>query len=234
MTDATYHAKYTQIWDATRDKIARNDIHVDPAPEEGKNRWGVSTIIRPILPDSVWQELTQIQTIAGSDHCYYTAKNVHITLRTNEAYVQNPDAKQPNYDAYAQAFRDVWQQHFQNADHSIRLRGMIGVPTYLLLCGYPNFDLADLRKRYHARLQDLDALPPGPEQHNGETRDTCHASLAMWAGPLQSPEKVAQTIDALREQDLGHVTEYDVDVVAYTRTPHRVDIHRLHHLLKVA
>lgn len=227
-TQTALNAKYTQIWAGTKNKIAANAIAIDPLPKAGEPRWGVSTVIRPVMPNAVWSELEKLKRFTGPKHSFYTPHGIHMTLRSNELYRVNPQPDEPIIQAYAEAFQDAW-----NGGTSISLHGFIAVPTSLLICGHPDFDVMALRTRYYDELADRGAIRPGPDDQRDKQRDICHASMAMWAEPLKEPHAFVDTINDLQNQNLGTITSFDVDVVWYTRTPLNVNVHKLQHILRV-
>lgn len=151
----------------------------------------------------------------GPDHAYYDADSTHITIRSNENFRGSPAADDPDVIGCGKALKEALSDI---GPCTIRFRGIIGVPSSLLLCGYPEFDLAELRQSYFRLLKERGLIRPGPEQSVDKVRNTCHASLVIFSGPLKEPGAVHDRLQALSDMDFGTVPDIDWDIVAYERT----------------
>jgi hypothetical protein len=219
--DPSLQGRYESLWRCNRAALLRNEVSVDPVPEEGDHRWGVSVVLRPKLPRLVWAKLDALSRFAGQDHSYYSQANVHVTIRSAERYRANIPTGDDAIANYAAAMR-VTLAPFQY--YELRFKGLVATKTSLILCGYPLFDLAALRKRLHENLAQLGLTVDSPEPDGGALRNTCHASLAVFAGPLADPTSFAATIDDMLAFDFGTSVSYDAQLVSYRRTPDDVQV----------
>ena len=217
-------ARYASIWRASRDAIADNSVAVDPLPEVGEPRWGVSAVFRPQLPQAVWETLAEISKSAGPDHAYYDQSNVHVTLRSNEGYRGDVPSKDPDVEGYAQVLSETLAGL---SPPTVEFRGIIGARTSLLLCGYPNFDIIALRRGYFRRLERAGLLRKGPESSIEKVRNTCHATLAVFSGPLSDPKVTASKLDGVKDMSFGTVPIVGLEIVSYARTLDRVETRTL-------
>lgn len=208
-------ALYSRIRDGNREAIIGNDIVIDPLPLPGELRWGISTVFRPKLSTELWRNISDLQNTLGNAHAAYDQSSVHVTVRSNEGF--RPSIADDDHDVagYADAMKAVIEGH---APFEVTFKGLIGVRTGVLLCGYPHFDLIELRRRYFLELKARELIRPGPEPSIEKVRNTCHASMIMFSEPLTKPKKFASHLDELADRDFGTVVIDEFDIVSYSRT----------------
>ncbi|KJE36793.1 hypothetical protein UF64_03790 [Thalassospira sp. HJ] len=208
-------ALYAKIRGENREAIIENDIVVDPLPLPGELRWGISTVFRPKLSTELWRDISELRNTLGNAHAAYDQSSVHVTVRSNEGFRPNIADDDHDVVGYADAMQAAIEDY---APLEVSFKGLIGVRTGVLLCGYPHFDLIELRRRYFLELEARKLIRPGPEPTIEKVRNTCHASMIMFSELLSDPKKFASHLDKLVDRDYGTVVIDEFDIVSYSRT----------------
>ena len=208
-------SRYAKIREGNRQAIIENDIVVDSLPQPGELRWGISTVFRPKLSAELWRDIADLRNTMGEVHAAYDPNSVHVTVRSNEGFRANIVANDSDVAGYADAMKAVIEGH---QPFEVTFKGMIGVRTGVLLCGYPHFDLIELRKKYFLELGARNLVRPGPEPTIENVRNTCHASMVMFSEPLSDAKMFTAHLDKLVNRDYGTVVIEEFDIVSYSRT----------------
>lgn len=219
-----YRTRYEAIWSGARAIVSSGAVHVDPLPEPGQPRWGVSAVLRPDLPDAVWRRLDRLVELLGPGHAVYDPSGVHVTLRSLESYRSHVPVDDDLVRAYASVLASL---RAPGGPLRVRFRGIVGTPTGVILCGYPQFDLVSLRRRYFAELAERGLTESGPETRLDGLRDSCHASLVVFGGPLRHPAAAFALLEDARFEDFGVVACDRIEIVRYARDRHTVETHVL-------
>ncbi|SBS29210.1 hypothetical protein MSP8886_01476 [Marinomonas spartinae] len=220
----SFKERYEHIYQSNNEFIKDNQINIDPLPVDGDSRWGVSVVFRPKIPLEVWRDLDKLKPLLGENHFYYCDNNVHVTFRSLEAYRQTVYESDNLVKRYAEVlkttFSDVGRMR-------ISLRGIVGVKSGLILCGIPDFNMADLRLDFFERLQQSNLVTSGPETSVSKLRNTCHASLTVFSSELDLPAESHEMLSNLRHKDYGEVDVTDIEIVSYRRTLDVINVQSL-------
>ncbi|MZI95149.1 hypothetical protein F9817_18380 [Vibrio sp. CAIM 722] len=218
------YERYDNIYRSNIELIRDNQIKVDPLPIEGEDRWGVSAVFRPKFPSEVWRDLEQLKTVLGQQHAYYHENNVHITFRSLEAYRDNIGSSDELIKQYAHELENVLRDA---GSMTVSLSGIIGVASGLILGGIPNFDIEKLRLEFFTRLREKGLVTSGPETSVSQLRNTCHASLAVFASKLSLADESHDALSKLHQKSYGDIQLHDIEIVAYKRTLSAIDVKSL-------
>lgn len=87
ISEKSLNELYESIWSKGKAALMNSLIALDPLPEEGEMRWGLSAVLRP----DVWHPnlkacARELATILGDGSFIYGPNGLHITLRSFEGY----------------------------------------------------------------------------------------------------------------------------------------------------
>lgn len=214
-------AGYDQMWQQSASDLARGSVDVDPVPDDTSRRWGLSIIARiPTDQATLFTDISAaLRPWTGEHHTFYTAANLHLTVRSCEFYRSTIAPDDAALRDYQRVLHDVAAQ---TPPFSIRYRGLAANRTGIIVQGFPQTShLQQLRQTIHQRLQQL-GRTPGPEAE--QVRYGAHVSLAVFAGPLADPQMLASFIERQRTHTYGSVTITSLEVVRYQRSLQQVAI----------
>lgn len=221
---AAMAARYDEIRRDARRHLAAHAPELDGVTVPGGDRWGVSAVLRPPLPQAAWEALAELRDIIGDDHLFYGPSDVHLTLRSLERYRPEADANEAVIGAYAEALRWAFMQ---SPPFVVAFRGIISGRSGLLLCGYAGEALHALRRQLFARLASEGLAHSGPETIAEKLRTTAHVSLAVYRKPLASAPRLLKQLDRLSTERFGSFQPTEAEIVRYRLASGRIQTETL-------
>ena len=177
-------------------------------------RWGVSLVLRGRLPAPLQQALADARLLIGESHTFYNQANWHITVRSLEAFREEIPADDQAVAQYCELLSNL-----KTPDNlRVQFKGLVSTHSGLLACGYPLFDLFELRQTLFDKLEKQGLVESSPEPDREQLRNSCHASLILYGGKLRSLDTYIPFLEAYLEQDLGRVSHLQLDLVRYFRS----------------
>jgi hypothetical protein len=220
--DAALAARYARIADGGAAVLANGHVAPDPLPVDGGLRWGIAAVLRlrgrsPALTDAA----AALARLLGPSHVVHAPDALHVTLRQFEPYRERIAADDARLHACAAV---VASFAADTAPVTIALRGLIVSSTGVVVAGWPRVDLQRLRLDLHDRLDAAHVPMTGPEADRSRLRDTAHASLAIFGGPVARHVELAALAADHADADFGTCTFDDVSIVGYRRTHDAVSL----------
>lgn len=207
---------YDRIWEDGRAALARGTHAVEPLPVVGQDRWGVSVVLRP----ASWHAAlagctTTLVSRVGPDGFVYGRDNLHVTLRSFEAYRDAIPAADASLRTYVGALAALARRH---RPMRLRLRGLTASPAGVLVQGWPEADVQAFRLALHGLLAASGLPLRGPEADPAAIRTTAHATVALYGETLDDAGALAAFVDAHRKTDFGEHVFDTLWLVGYRRT----------------
>lgn len=220
--DKNLSALYNSIYHKNISSIGKNSIVAEPLAKEGEMRWGVSAVLRGTLPDKVQSTINEARSLIGESHTYYDQGNWHLTVRSLEPYRSFIPVSDARINSYIEVLKRLNRKNLK-----VIFKGFVSTPSGLLLCGYPQFDLTDLRLSIYNELARQDLVAESPEPTINKIRNTCHASLAIYGGKFADTKSFTAFLNSKKCEDFGFVDNLQMEVVRYVRTENHVELMRL-------
>lgn len=209
------------MWKAGRADIEDGRIDADPVPTATSLRWGVS-IVATIAPPlaATFEALTDsCRHLCGDNHTFYNRANLHITVRSCEFRRVGMAQKDPALAAYQSVLADIGRKY---DPFEIAYCGLNANRTGIICQGYPlSESLQTLRGEIHRRLGEP-GFRLGPEGDG--VRQTAHASLVVFGGPVADPAALVGWLRANRETWFGATRVTHLSLVKYRRTAYDVKL----------
>lgn len=211
------------MWAAGRAEIEAGKVDADPVPDATSLRWGVSIVatLAPPLALTLEALADGCRYLCGDNHTFYNRTNLHLTVRSCEFHrvaIAENDAAVRAYEAVLAEVRRKYNPF------EIAYRGLNANRTGIICQGYPLSEtLQTLRGEIHRRLDGM-GFREGPEVER--VRQTAHASLVVFGGPVADPPALVGWLEADRETWFGAARVTRLSLVKYRRTAHDVELIR--------
>jgi hypothetical protein len=215
-------ATYARIADEGRHALVDGRTTVEPPPVDGTPRWGLSLVLRPRPPVRVLcATMTALRDTLGTHHWIYGPSTMHVTIRSIEGHRFAIGADDPFVARYRTIARDALADV---PSPVLELRGLLPTAGGVLVAGYPTIDLQPLRHALFDAFSPLDVPIAGPETTRETLRDTFHASLALFGGPVADRDRLIAFLDDHRDTSFGTYTCLSASLVAYRRDAYGVSL----------
>ena len=221
-TEKSLKLIYERIRSSALPKLESNQLEFEPLPICGEIRWGISFVLQGKLPSDVFNKIEEVRSLIGDNHTYYDSHSLHFTIRSLEAYRGNV----PPNDERVLVYKDVLKNYL-GKKFTVSLRGIISTASGLLLCGYPDFNLAEMRSTLYDKLNVDDLTLSSPEPYRDKLRNTCHASIVLYGSELTDCSRYIGFLDENFEFDFGEAIELSLGLVHYIRTPNQIKVLRI-------
>jgi hypothetical protein len=221
--DLSIAASYDRDWDAAADLLRAGAYIGEEPPAEGSLRWGVSVVVTmgADVGGTLGAVAENLRRRCRGAHLVYRRDDLHATVRSLEGYrtVVDEGALTRYADTVRTACRGVGPVR-------LRLRGLSGSPTCLLVRGYPGRGMTELRRRLH-RIAAANT-PPGPLGVDAaRIRASAHVTLAVLR-PEGGPEpELCAFVDANRATELGVVEATGLSIVRYDWQADRIAMRQI-------
>jgi hypothetical protein len=121
----------------------------------------------------------------------------------------------------------------------VHYKGIISTDNALLLCGYAEQPLADMRARFMERIAQYptdfglpEGITPTSYQLEKNSGTTAPVTVVRLQGPLQNPDKYVSRVERAMKLDLGHVgiTQLSFTKHGWHNNPEQREVVRTYHL----
>ena len=212
---------YEVSWSSFKHELLHGGQRPTVASDEGTRRSGISAIVRPEaeVATRLAGVARELVVLAGQRHLAFDASDIHTTLHALEGDPVADDETEAR--GSAAAFADVLRALAPQHDYfHIRYEGLTAGPTGVFAQGWPSGDgFQDMRRALHRRLtEELSTRGYLTSVTGPGLRQTAHATLVSFAGPIENPASLARLVDENRSTCYGTSSFQSVELVRYEAT----------------
>ena len=208
-------------WASFKHELLHGGQQPTVATDEENRRSGISAIVRPEaeIATRLAEVARELAVLAGQGHLAFDASDIHTTLYALEGDPVADDETEARRSAavFADVLRSLAPQH--DCFH-IRYEGLTAGPTGVFAQGWPSGDgFQDMRRALHRRLTgELSTRGYLTSVTGPGLRQTAHATLVSFAGPIENPASLARLVDENRSTCYGASSFHSVELVRYEAT----------------
>ena len=179
-------------------------------------RSGISAIVRPEaeVASRLAEVAREVAVLAGREYIVLDASDIHTTLYAIE---DGPADDETDIQQSAAALAGVLRTLAPNYGRLfINYRGLTAGPAGLLAQGWPSGEsFQTLRRAVHRRVTGEFGTRAG-------LRQTAHATLVSFAGPIENPATLARFVEENRSTCYGSSGFRAVELVRYENTGRKI------------
>jgi len=214
------------------DGMRRNGAHrlltasyeVEPQPEMGSERWGLSAVLRPAGPlaEKLVETCERLDSARRGPHFAYDMSSLHVTVRSMTSY-----SLQYSDDVVLECVQDLREVASSSREVRIRLEGVAVASAGIIACGYPSRELLKIRHVLleRAKVRAHDRGYPAPLEGEGpRIRDSAHASLMVFRGTSIAEPEVAHILQGSDAHVSGALSFEEIELVQFRVKPHDITL----------
>jgi hypothetical protein len=209
--------EYRRVTERGLRALDSGKMELDQIPIEGSTRWGLSLVYRPSNLFMAIQPLCrQLRESIRTQIFLYDESNLHVTIRSIEGFRSIDHVENDTFERYIQKLRV-----HGNLIRRIRIsfRGIAPTPSGIIIKGYPNEHLQELRWLLFRNIGGDAAIVRSPETSIERMRRSAHASLLIYEENPRDLELIKGMIQRWGESEFGTESIETLALVAYERAP---------------